>query len=521
MLELLTISFALVFGLLMQQIRIPPLVGFLLAGFALSAWGPDLGMPEFTGPVLDHIAHVGILLLLFTVGLKLKLRQLIQRHVVGTSLIHFTVTTAVFTGALVLLAGLAGREAVLLAIALSFSSTVLAAKMLDAKRELRAFHGRSAIGILIIQDLIAIATLALFSEHKPSPWALLLLALPLLRPLLYWLLETAGREELLVLVGMLMAVVIGGLGFETVGLSGELGALLMGVLLGEHGRSKALADALWSLKEVFLVGFFLQIGLAGLPSSSELLFAGALALVLPLKALLFFALLIAFHLRVRNALVCSLSLTCYSEFGLIVAAVLLEEWVVPLAVAVALSFIVSAPLNRNSNLIVERLEHRLKRFERSWEHPDEQPIALDNADVLILGMGRVGTATYDYIRDRGLRPIGIDSDPSRISHHTGQGRKVAYADADDPFFWHNLDLSDVRAVVLALAGQESKETAVRQLRQSGYHGLIVGHAMHQEEADRVTAQGADDTYLTMTEAGFGLGEHLCSALQPATPTEKA
>lgn len=515
MLEVVTISFALVFGLLVQQIRIPPLVGFLLAGFGLNAFGPHVGMPEITGPALDHVAHLGILLLLFTVGLKLKLRQLLQWHVVGTSLAHFAITTAVLAGGFTLLIGLGGAEALLLAIALSFSSTVLAAKVLDSKRELRAFHGRTAIGILIIQDLIAIAVLAIFGDHQPSPWAFLLLLLPLLRPFLYWLMEAAGNEELLVLVGMLLAIVIGGVGFESVGLSGELGALVLGVLLGDHGRSKELSDALWGLKEIFLVGFFLQIGLTGLPGSAELAFALALALALPLKGLLFFALLIACRLRVRNALISALTLTCYSEFGLIVAAVTLDQWLVPIALAVAISFVIAAPVNRYSNQIVERLEPTLKRFERRHEHPDEQPVALGDADVLVLGMGRVGTATYDFIQSRGLKAVGIDSDPSQVEKQRRTGRNVAYADADDPFFWHSLDLSRPRAVVLALAGGESKETAARQLRRSGYSGWIVGHAMHQAEADRITANGADRTYLTMTQAGVGLGEHVTGALADA------
>lgn len=515
MLEVVTISFALAFGLLVQQIRIPPLVGFLLAGFALNAFGPQVGMPEITGATLEHVAHLGILLLLFTVGLKLKLRQLLQWHVVGTSLVHFAVTTAVLVGGFTLFIGLVGQEALLLAIALSFSSTVLAAKVLDSKRELRAFHGRTAIGILIIQDLIAIAVLALFGDHQPSPWALLLVVLPFLRPALCWLLEAAENEELLVLVGMLLAIVVGGFGFESVGLSGELGALAVGVLLGDHSRSKELSDALWGLKEIFLVGFFLQIGLTGLPGSDEILFALALALVLPLKGLLFFALLIACRLRVRNALISALTLTCYSEFGLIVAAATIDRWLVPIAIAVAVSFVIAAPINRYSNHIVERLEPALKRFERRLEHPDEQPVSLGGADVLVLGMGRVGTATYDFVQDRGLKAIGIDSDPNQVDKHRRIGREVGYADADDPFFWHSLDLSEPRAVVLALAGGESKETAARQLRRSGYSGLIVGHAMHQAEADRITANGADQTYLTMTQAGVGLGDHVASALQAA------
>ena len=114
--------------------------------------------------------------------------------------------------------------ALMLAVALSFSSTVLAAKVLEGKRELRAFHGRVAIGILVIQDLIALFVMSLTSGSTPSMWALVVFGIPLLRPVFYKLLDFSGQDELLVLLGLLRALVGGGFGFESVGLSSELGA---------------------------------------------------------------------------------------------------------------------------------------------------------------------------------------------------------------------------------------------------------------------------------------------------------
>jgi glutathione-regulated potassium-efflux system ancillary protein KefC len=94
---------------------------------------------------------------------------------------------------------------------LSFSSTVLAAKVLEGKRELRAFHGRVAIGVLIIQDLIALVVMSIASGKVPSAWALLVFGLPLMRPLLFRLLDHSGHEELMVLLGLMLALVAGGL----------------------------------------------------------------------------------------------------------------------------------------------------------------------------------------------------------------------------------------------------------------------------------------------------------------------
>ena len=135
----------------------------------------------------------------------------------------------------------------------------------------------------------------------PSAWALLVFGLPLLRPLLFRLLDHSGHEELMVLLGLMLALVAGGLGFEYVGLSSELGALAFGAMLAKHKRATELSNSLWAIKEVFLVGFFLQIGIGGLPDMNAMLFAGAVALLLPLKGALFFFLFLLFRLRARSA----------------------------------------------------------------------------------------------------------------------------------------------------------------------------------------------------------------------------
>ena len=335
-------------------------------------------MPTYSSEALEHIAHLGVLMLLFTVGLKLKLKQIAQPQVVGGALLHFAISVLVFMPGLKVLMGLDWNTALLLAIALSFSSTVLAAKLLENKRELGAFHGRSAIGILIVQDIIALVVLAIWSGQTPNIWALLVFAVPLLRPVMHRLLDMAGHDELLVLMGMLLSLVIGGMGFEAMGLSSEIGALVMGVILSTHARAKDLGQSLWSLKEMFLVGFFLQIGLTGLPDWGALVFAMAVGIALALKGVLFFALLVAFKLRARSAFLTALSLTAYSEFGLIVAAGVLPDLLVPLAIAVSISFVISAPLNRYAHPLYERFETGCKRMSaiRSTPTSNQRTLAM-------------------------------------------------------------------------------------------------------------------------------------------------
>lgn len=513
MLEAVWIGFAFSIGLLVRFIGLPSLVGYLVAGFVIASISGSIGMPSEDGEILRHVSHLGVLLLLFTVGLKLNVRNLVKSEVIGGSTAHFMLSVALFSPIIAMFFDVTLYSAIMLAIALSFSSTVLAAKILETKRELRAFHGRVAIGVLVMQDLIALVVMSVASGTTPSAWALGVFVLPLLRPLLFKLLDVSGHEDLLMLFGLLLALVIGGYGFELVGLSSELGALVFGAMLAKHPRAGELSKSLWSIKEFFLVGFFLEIGIGGLPNADAWWFAIAMTALLPLKAVLFFFLLVALKLRARSAFLSSLSLSNYSEFGLIVASVALPEWLVPLALTVALSFVVSAPLNRIAHPLYERFARRLIPFERNTRHPDEQPVSLGYADVLIMGMGRTGTAAYKYLQDS-CKIVALDSDPARVFTLKQEGHNIFFADAEDQMFWESLDFGKVRAVILSLNEAEAKRIATQKLRLAGFEGLIVSHSMHEDEADEIIAAGADQAYLTMSEAGVGLAEHVRQKIMP-------
>ncbi|MGD8940836.1 MAG: cation:proton antiporter, partial [Gammaproteobacteria bacterium] len=219
--ELLWIAVAFICGLIARYVQLPALVGYLAAGFVLNYWG--FAQTE----LLEFMAHTGVLLLLFSVGLKLRLKSVLRAEVFAGSILHMVLASAVLFAVFLSINGLQTSTALIVCIALSFSSTVVAAKVLEEKKELRSFHGRVSIGILIIQDLVAVAILSVSSGHSPSLWALSLLALPLIKPLIHRLLEWSGHDELLVLFGLVLALDVGGLGFESLGLSSELGALLL------------------------------------------------------------------------------------------------------------------------------------------------------------------------------------------------------------------------------------------------------------------------------------------------------
>jgi len=238
--------------------------------------------------------------------------------------------------------------------------------------------------------------------------------------------------------------------------------------------------------------------------------------LLPLKGVLFFFLFLLFRLRARSAFLTSVSLTNYSEFGLIMASVVMPQWLIPLAITVALSFVISAPLNRIAHPLYERFARRLIPLERNIRHPDEQPLSLGDTQTLVMGMGRTGRAAYDYLKEQGYRVVGLDSDPVVIEQGKVAGRRVLFADGEDPVFWQHLDMSGVDAVILTLNDEETKVIATQKLRERGFSGLVVSHALYEDMAKRIQEAGADRTYLTMSEAGSGLAEHVIKTLERNT-----
>ncbi|MBW2475935.1 MAG: cation:proton antiporter, partial [Deltaproteobacteria bacterium] len=316
----LLISVAFLLGFLVRQVGLPPLVGFLTAGFVLN------GLGFVGGEALQVFADLGVTLLLFSIGLKLDLKSLAKPEVWAGASIHMAVTTG-FLGLGVFGLGLAGVPvfsalslpmAVLIGFALSFSSTVFAVKILEEKGEMGALHGRVSIGILIMQDIYAVLFLTFSLGKLPSPWAILVpVALIAIKPLLYRMMSRSGHGELLLLFGLFAALVAGAGGFELVGLKADLGALVLGVLLAGHEKSSELAKTLMGFKDLLLVGFFLTIGLSGVPSLNAIGVSALLVVVVPFKVALFYLLLTRFKLRARSSLLGSLSLANYSEFGLI------------------------------------------------------------------------------------------------------------------------------------------------------------------------------------------------------------
>jgi len=515
--DVVWIAVAFVMGLLSRVVGLPPLVGFLAAGFLLNAQGVA------GGETLEKLSDLGITLLLFIVGLKLNLATLGRPQVWAVAGIHMCVVVALFGFAIYglallgasFVAGLDLGQSMLIAFALSFSSTVFAVKTLEERGEMASLHGRIAIGILIMQDLAAVVFLAISVGKIPSLWALSIVLLLPLRPVLHMILRRIGHGELLVLYGFLLA--LGGAeAFELVGLKGDLGALVLGVMMASHVKADELSKNMLGFKDLCLLGFFLSIGLSGSPGVGTLLVAALITPLILLKSALFFGLLAAFKLRARTTFYASLNLTNFSEFGLIVAAIgvangwLGTEWLIVLAIAMSLSFAVAACLNALTPVIYSARRAFWTRLQRRERLPDDQPFDVEGAKVAIIGMGGIGTGTYDRMREvYGETVVGVDIDPRTVRNQRDTGRNVLVGDPGDADFWDRMQATHtIELVMLALPNLNTDLAVLAQLKRAGFTGKVAATAKFQDEADALTQAGATTVFNIYTEAGAGFAAHV-------------
>ena len=513
---------ALAGGLLAVLLRLPPLVGFLAAGFALGAGGaPPL-------PYLEPIANLGVVLLLFAIGLKLDVRTLLRPEIWLTTLVHLAVSVALALGFLGLLAvvgfGLVADESLgglaLLGFALSFSSTVFVVKVLDDRSDTTSLYGRIAVGVLVMQDVAAVVFLSLSSGEAPSPWALVLVLLLPGRWVLYRIWDRVGHGELQALFGVCVAVVLGFGLFELVGIDGDVGALVVGALLASHPQAGELSRSLMTFKDLMLVAFFVQIGLHGTPHLLEVGLALLLLLLLPFQVGAYAVVLWLMRLRRRTSFLAGLVLANFSEFGIIVVAVgattglLDEQWVVVVSLAVAFSFGLSAIVNRRGVELASRLSRILPARDSHRLHADDRLVDVGQADALVLGLGRVGSATYTRLRDEyGLSVVGVEHDRTRVDALEDEGFEVVRADATDLEFWNRVQRAGrVKVAVLAMPFHKANLIALARLQAAGFSGKVAAVARYDDDVAELQRHGADAVFHLYGSAGSALADHAAEVL---------
>ena len=517
--DFIWILFAFICGLAAKTISLPPSIGFLAAGFILNIAGYQ------ADESLSLLSDLGITIMLFTIGLKLNVKNLFKTEVwLGCSLhtLLWIVVTITFVKLLALMSvsyfsNLDLMTAALIAFALSFSSTVCVIKLLEENGEMRTRHGKLAVSILVIQDIIAVAFLVIATGKIPSVWAFSLLGLFLIKPFINRLISHVGHGELIPLMGFFLALGSYEL-FELVNIKGDLGALLVGMFLASHVKATEINKALMSFKDIFLIGFFLSIGFTAIPTLEMLALAMLLILLIPIKFVMFYGIFSLLKIRCRSAFLSALSLSNFSEFGLIVGALsvtsgwLSNDWLVILALSMAISFILTNIIYRFAHTTFTKHRELISRFERQTKLEEDSFCQPCQRPIVIIGMGRVGRGAYQAINNGTSPAWGLDADKEKATLLTREGMQAYYGDAEDIHLWESIDLSQLELVLLALPSVQDIINITTLLRAANYQGKIAAIARYDDERIQLEAFGIDKVFNFYTEAGVGFAEESLALL---------
>jgi Kef-type K+ transport system membrane component KefB/uncharacterized UPF0146 family protein len=506
-------------GAIGTLLRQPLIVSFIGAGILVGPVG--LGLLSMNRE-LDLLATTGISVLLFVVGLKLDLNIIRTMGLVSAATgLGQVVFTSVVGFGICLALDMSWIASLYVAVALTFSSTIIIVKLLSDKREIDSLHGRIAVGFLIVQDLVVVLAMVVLSalgagtetagEGSIATQVMVLLGKILLfmafvavlaRFVLPRVVERLARSrELLLLFAVAWAVALAAAA-HALGFSREVGAFLAGVSLASSPYRETLSGRLASLRDFLLLFFFINLG-ASLELGAlgvQAIAAGVLSVfVLVGNPLIVMAIMGLLGYRKRTGFLAGLTVAQISEFSLILGALgvslgHIDRETLGLITLVGLVTIaLSTYLIIYSHPIYDRISGLLDVFERRVPHRerDETEAAASHPELVIFGLGRYGSRIAEALRDRGARVLGVDFDPQVVAQAGQHGLPTVYADATDPDFAESVPLSEARWVICAAPELHANLTLLKALREHGYAGRVAVTSHIQAHSERLRSSGAD------------------------------
>lgn len=509
-------------GFVGNLLRQPLIVSFIAVGIVA---GPSaLGLVHAEQEI-ELLAELGIALLLFLVGLKLDMNLI---RSLGTVSLMTGLGQVAFTSAFGYLIGLAlgysSLESVYIAVALTFSSTIIIVKLLSDKREIDSLHGQVALGFLIVQDLVVVlamivlsaigigstgdASLSAVSTVLGAGLALVVLVVVFANYIADPLMERMARApELMISFSIALAALFAAAG-DFAGFGKELGGLMAGVALASTRYREAIASRLAPLRDFLLLFFFialgsrLQLDQLGANLLAALVFSLFVLIGNPLIVLIIMG---AMGFRKRTGLLAGLTVAQISEFSLIFVAMgvtighLTEDSLGLVTLVGMITIALSTYMITYSHKLYAMFEPYLGVFER--RNPDREPksgSAEGRHDMIVFGLGRFGTAIGLRLKKRGLRVLGIDFNPAAVRQWRQLGLHAEFGDASDPEFVAGLDLSRVKWAIstapehtAGVIGADANLALLHGLKSVGFNGRIAVTLRHDMDPDVLKSAGAD------------------------------
>ena len=540
---------ALVFGLAVERLKLPALVGYLLAGIVI---GP--ATPGFVANV--HIAaelsEIGVMLLMFGVGLHFSLDDLlaVRRIALPGAIVQMGVAT-VLGGVMAWYWGWTFGAALVFGLSLSCASTVVLLKALDARGLLDSMNGRIAVGWLVVEDLATVVLLVLLpplagmlggegsqAAAGQSLWrtilltllqvsafvALMLVAGRRILPWILWQVTRTGSRELFTL-----AVVAGAIGIafgaaSLFGVSFALGAFFAGMVMRESEFSHRAATESLPLRDAFAVLFFVSIGMLFDPAvllDKPLQVLGVVAVIIVGKSLAAALLVIAFRYPLNTAYTVAASLAQIGEFSFILAGLGLSLGLLPEAgrslivagalISIALNPLLFAALEPARAWVLKR-SATARRLDTREDATAALPMSTErkylDGQVVLVGYGRVGRRIAEAIRRQGIPLVVAEQNRELVEQLRGQGIPAVSGDAAEPEVLVQAHVAHAAMLVVAVPDPVKVRRMLETARTLNPSIEVVLRTHSEEEAEMLARENGTRVFFAEEELAGGIANHV-------------
>lgn len=506
------IFIATVFGIVAKLLKQPLIIAYIITGFIL---GPSIfGFIEGR-EVISLFSTIGIAFLLFIVGMELNAEKLAE---LGKKTIFLGIIQIVMTalGGYILskFLGFTDIVSIYIGVILSFSSTVIVVNLLSEKKAITSLYGKIVVGILVLQDIVALFVLVFLGGIKGGETLSLMLFSSILVKALFLLIIAylvsyflikkifnylAHSPDLLFLASIAWCFAVAG-GAYLLGFSIEMGAFIAGVSLASLPYSDEITSKLMPLRDFFLILFFITLGM-------QIDWSGISGFIFPLIALvifvIFFKTLIllismgAFGFTKRTSFYTAVSLSQVSEFSLIIAALglsigHLDKGIVSMIILVTVITILSSTyLISFLGYIYNLIQKPLSIFERNKVEESEKKIPLLKDHIILFGYHRLGKQIFRSLEKISKKIIVVDIDPDVIYELSCRGKYCVYGDAYNSDLLEKLNIGKAKMIVTTFAGKKSNAYLIKKVRSINKKTKVIAMADHASDAIYLYKIGAD------------------------------
>lgn len=522
------LGIAVSIAFIMRLLRQPLIVAYIIAGLVAGPLFLNLvhGGEEF----FETFAQFGIVLLLFIVGLSLNFRHLkrLGRGVLIGGLSQFAVTAAIGFAIMTWL-DFAFIPSLFVAVAITFSSTIIVIKLLSEKKDIESLYGRYVVGILLVQDIIAVLILIFLNTTQAgnSAWyatlmiilakgvILVAVVLFMARFLLPWLMDRVARSgELLFIFTIAWCFGIASLVYW-VGFSIEIGAVIAGLSLGASVYQAEIASRLRPLRDFFIVLFFVVLGSELQLSDVRQVLAPAVilsAFILLADPIILYWVMRRLKYTRRNSFLAGITAAQVSEFGFILVfkgrelGYLAGPELAILTLTALITIVISSYLITYSSPLYEWFRPWLNRFGKDGRQLEE--VAGKDFSVWVIGYHRIGWRVCEALARKAVKFAVVDFNPDAIAKLRHRNIPAFFGDAADIEFLSELPLEKARLIIMTIPEPEDQKILAGQVRKLSAKPIIIGNLNHTNYLDDLYEAGVNYVMLPHLLGGQWMAEVL-------------